>query len=544
VTPPPRWSCDLLGGSSVAFGPRVSPDGHTVAFQAMVDNLTQVAVMNPDSGNWAVLTHDRMRGGVREIAWSPDGSKLYFDRFISKPEGIYTVPSLGGDERLVLEDAAGPAILPDGSLLVLRIDLERKQRIYHYWPDSGRLQSLGGCVPGGPVTPLRVFPDGREAVFFGMADGMNPEGSPHLYALDISSGKARQLSPQLPIGHTSFGFPLAPTPDNRSVLIDLPSGSLHQIAAIPRSGSGPVEVLMTVTTLPWMMDAGPDGSVYLDQVERPLEVLRFPISGGTPEVVADSENYPPEFMQPVEFSDGRFLLPALVSGRARLLISKPGGNFFPLMDTAEETRPPAALLPDNEVAFIAGTGSHQTIAITSALDGRIVRRLGGVMEEHVPSLAASPDGRTLYYVASGSVWAIPAADGTPRKMCTGDGIAVDPRGKELIVNLDEKAGTRLVRLPLSGEPGHDIHVQSDLPISPVPLGGNGIRKDGKLLVGVAPRDSWFYAVAMLDTDSGKLTKVSLNYTGDIMVSGWANDGRVLATGLRMRADVWRFRPIQ
>ena len=47
-------------------------------------------------------------------------------------------------------------------------------------------------------------------------------------------------------------------------------------------------------------------------------------------------------------------------------------------------------------------------------DGRIVRRLKGVEGSEVGDLAASPDGKTLYYVASRSVWAIPATDGQPR----------------------------------------------------------------------------------------------------------------------------------
>ena len=54
----------------------------------MVDDQTQVAVMNPDSGNWTVLTHTKSSGLVQEITWSPDGSKLYFDRVVSQPVGI------------------------------------------------------------------------------------------------------------------------------------------------------------------------------------------------------------------------------------------------------------------------------------------------------------------------------------------------------------------------------------------------------------------------------------------------------------------------
>jgi len=54
--PSPDWSAQMLGGPSIAMGPRISPDGHTLAFQAMMNGLTQVAVMDADSGDWTVLT--------------------------------------------------------------------------------------------------------------------------------------------------------------------------------------------------------------------------------------------------------------------------------------------------------------------------------------------------------------------------------------------------------------------------------------------------------------------------------------------------------
>jgi hypothetical protein len=346
----------------------------------------------------------------------------------------------------------------------------------------------------------------------------------------------------LSISQTVAGFPLAVTPDNRSVLIDLPSGNLHQIVALPRSARGPLQVLLTLTTVPWLMDASPDGCLYLDQVERPLEVLRFPVIGGTPEVVAISETYSGDLMQPAELPDGRFLLPALLSGRECLLIGKPGGNFFPLVDTREETGPLAALLPNNEVALIAGTGSDETIAIASVREGRIIRRLQGVKGEHLTRLAASAEGKTLLYTAAGSVWAVPVSDGTPRKICAGDGVAVNPNGEDLVVNLNEKAGVRLVRVPLSGGPAQDIRVQSDIPIDPEPIGGNSVRKDGNILVGIVPKDSWFFNLAVLDPVSGTLTRVPSNYTGDLFFPGWASDGRILAMGQLMRARVWRFRP--
>ncbi|HLY60905.1 MAG TPA: protein kinase [Terriglobia bacterium] len=544
VTPPLRWSGDLLGGSSVAFGPRVSPDGHTVAFEAMVDNLTQVAVMNPESGNWTVLTHDKGRGIIENIVWSRDGSKLYFDRAHVGFQAIYTIPPIGGEERLFLKDSCMPEVLPDGSLLVVRLDSGRKSQIAHYWPDSGRVQPMDGYIwriPSGPLNPLRVFPDGKEAVFFGTLDGTSP--SPNLYALDIASGKARPLAPQLSIPSTVIAFPMAPTLDNRSVLIDLPSGSLHQIVSLPRSGSGAVQVLMTLSTPVWFMDSEADGSIYVDQVERPLQVLRFPISGGPPEVIATSETYPPSFMQPVAFPDGGFIVPALLSGHARLLLGKPNGNFFPLLDTAEESGPPAALLPDNQVAFIAGTGLDQAIVIASTGDGRIIRRLEGSKGKGVNTLVASLDGKTLYYSADGNIWSIPAADGTPIILSAGDGVAPDPNGKDLMINLWETDGMHLFRVALSGGPRREIRIPGDIPMNNLPLSGSALGQGGKVLVGVQSKDSWFYSLAVLDVGSGRITSVPLNYTGDILLSGWTSDGRILAFGEPIRARIWRFRPV-
>jgi len=73
-----------------------------------VDGTTQVAVMKPESGNWSVLTRDRSRGPVLNHSWSADGALIYYDRYTDVPQAIFSVPVLGGDERLVLENAFSP----------------------------------------------------------------------------------------------------------------------------------------------------------------------------------------------------------------------------------------------------------------------------------------------------------------------------------------------------------------------------------------------------------------------------------------------------
>ena len=111
----PSWSGAQLGGPSTALSPRMSPDGRLVAFQTMVDDVTQVAVMQPDSGDWAVLTHDRTRGYVTDVAWATDGSRIFYGRVDSTPRGVFSISPLGGEERLVLENAKSAEPLPDGT---------------------------------------------------------------------------------------------------------------------------------------------------------------------------------------------------------------------------------------------------------------------------------------------------------------------------------------------------------------------------------------------------------------------------------------------
>ena len=114
--PEQNWSAQMLGGPDDAATPRISPDGHTLAFQAGLNGTSQIAVMDADSGDWTFLTKNRSRGNITDLNWSVDGSRIYFDSYLSVPHGIYTASRFGGDEHLVLENARGPEVLPDGSL--------------------------------------------------------------------------------------------------------------------------------------------------------------------------------------------------------------------------------------------------------------------------------------------------------------------------------------------------------------------------------------------------------------------------------------------
>jgi hypothetical protein len=197
-------------------------------------------------------------------------------------------------------------------------------------------------------------------------------------------------------------------------------------------------------------------------------------------------------------------------------------------------------LPEREVAFEMGTVPNRTLAIASASDGRMIRRLPATKDLGISSLASSPDGSTLYYVVSGTIWAIPAAGGDPRKIGSGDEVATDPGGRELIVMRTEKEGNRLVRLSLSGGAETPISFQSALHLIQG-LTPNAVHRDGRILVPVQSPDSWWDEVAIFEPKTGKLERLNIPYAGDIDFPSWSGDGRIIANGLPMQSSLWRFR---
>ena len=540
----PAWSGSLLTGSITAFGPRISPDGQTLAFQAMVDGCTQVAIMKPDSGNWTVLTRDRSQGYVDGLYWSPDGAVIYFTRTIESPRGIFRIPAVGGEERLVVEDAAIGGVLPDGSLLISRVNADRDPQLHRFWPETGRLQAYPAIVQPGSTfgPPMRVFPDGKEAVFYGgPLHPANGDANPHPHVLDLNSGGIRLLSEkELRANLFCPNFPVAV--DNQNVLACVTSEDLFEIVAIPRSGQGPTQRLLSLTRSTYGLDASTDGSLYLDQADRAVEVLRFPVAGGLPERLAETATASGRLAPNLQFPDGRVLLDTMMFGRSRLMVFAPGKDPSPLIETKEETAASAVMLGEHEVAFRMGAGPAEIIAVAAVKDGRIVRRLQESAGKRIDSLTASPDGKTLYYVSAGSIWAMPSTGGAPRKMGSGDSISMDAGGQDLIVVLNEKERSRVVRLPLSGGPPQEIPWKSELRLTSWPLSPNAVNPDGRILVTLGSADSWFYYVGIVNSTTGEVRKVPVSYVGDIGSAGWTRDGQIRAQARPLRTAVWRFRP--
>jgi hypothetical protein len=69
-----------------------------------------------------------------------------------------------------------------------------------------------------------------------------------------------------------------------------------------------------------------------------------------------------------------------------------------------------------------------------------------------------------------------------------------------------------------------------------------LNADGRLLVPLRQRDSWFNPPAVIDTVTGRITRIPSDNQSDHRSMGWTRDGQVIALKNGLRATLWKFQP--
>jgi predicted Ser/Thr protein kinase len=528
------WSGVMLGGPASAFGPRLSPDGQMLAFLAFVDQLPQLAVMRPNASGWTVLTSDREHGYITTAAWAPDSSKIYFDRVWGHPLGIYSMPALGGEPRLLLEEAFGPETLPDGSLIVVKLTDHGDNQLFHYWPESGKLDALPAFLIRGDITPImRAFHDGKELVYSGMSEKERSQNA-RMLVYDLASRQVRELSPGVRLDPGDDWAPLDVAPGGESVYVAAQEGDTRRLVEVPRTPGRKPRTLLSFPTSAWpvAMDAARDGSLYLDLLLTTSVILRVPATGGAGEEFAlpNADNY--TMVAP----GGEVLLTLTSWGTRRLAAVRPGSSPRVLVETTEDTALPATIFGGN-AAFVIGSGDQRRIAIASLRDGRVLRRFSARSEM---GMAASPDGNTLYYAFDGVIWAQPVAGGEPKRITEGIDVTLDPKGEYLYVKRARKGVMGMMRIPVAGGDEEELPVPAKYHVAYPGLSPAAVDARGRILVPVVSNNFFYYQTAILDPASKSFTLVPMLIDGDAGPAGWAPDGRILARGKRYLSSLWRY----
>jgi hypothetical protein len=535
--PEADWTGVRLGGAALSINPRISPDGHLLAFVAMVDGVTELGLMEPGSASWTLLTHGGGQGYVQNLSWSRDGSRLYFDRHWGQPVGVYTIPPLGGTPVLLLEKAFEPNALPDGSLLVARVTGSSDQ-IFRFWPQNGKLQPLPAFLDMDDIAvPFCAFADGRQVAYYGRTSSDASQSSA-LRILNLDTGAVRVLDPRAEINaRSTYNLPMAVTPDGSGVITLARHGDTYDVIRVRSDGTPGHVVLMTLrsTELPWFIEAAGDGSLYLDQVGRPNSILRASVDGSATELfpVGDFTGGPV-----LPLADGRIAVERQ-RGKSRVVIGAPSSDLRPFVQLDEPTSGPLAPAGRDAIGLVVGADAHRRIAFASIADGHVLREVP-LPAGKLTGLAVSSSRDSVYYTQNGSVYVL-SGSGPARRLAQGDTLAMDPEEHTLYVKQFAYEPIRLVRIDLASGQETPIRLPAELRMTDLTLAPTAVDSKRRLLVDASSPLLWFYRPAVLDLLTGRLTTIPMSGVGDCISPGWAQDGSIVCQAVGLTGSLWRYR---
>jgi Tol biopolymer transport system component len=161
--------------SGLTFQPSISPDGSLIAFASDRSGNGNLDIWLGHLGGGEPIRLTRNEADESEPAFSPDGSRIVF-RSERDGGGVYVIPVLGGEPRLLGQDGRSPQFSPDGRWIA-------------YWVGQTSSSFTGQIflieAEGGSPRRLRAdfatarnpvwLPDGNSLLFAGV-DGQENSG--------------------------------------------------------------------------------------------------------------------------------------------------------------------------------------------------------------------------------------------------------------------------------------------------------------------------------------------------------------------------------
>jgi Tol biopolymer transport system component len=451
------------GGRKLA--PRLSPDGERVAY----------SWIRPDSDN-AVLCVKAIGRGTKPLTltehkandwgpvWSPDGRQIAFVIRQETGAAIYTVPSLGGQERRLIE-VAGPVRLPDGSYItvlswspdgewlalaekpladqparIVRLSLATLEKRQLTFPPAN---SVGDLYP-------ELSPDGRTLAFVRSASRV--WGGWDVWVQAVNRPQARQVT----FEKFDYCGGLAWTPDAREVVFSTGRGFQGggRILRVPVAGGAPAPVAGIGSDAVWpSVRAGRMVHEQLTPASRGIWRVpgrRSAITDRKPEKLITSRwnneapSYSPDGRRIAFSSDRR--------GPWSLWVSdEDGANPVQLTDL------PCGVpqwSPDGRrIVCISGASGNPEVYVVDS-EGGVPRRLTHDPSEKTTA-TFSRDGRFIYYASDISggwqIWKMPADGGSSVQVTRGGGyFAQESWDSRYLYHSKAHDGGGLWRVPVEG----------------------------------------------------------------------------------------------
>ena len=245
--------------------PSLSPDGRWLAFVSDAGGTPQVWIKNLATGEPVQLTFDD--SPASRPRWSAQGDRIVYSRL---GNGIWSVPSLGGEPRQIIKDGRNADLSRDGRLLVF----ERAGNVFiagidgsdtRVWPSPRRLNPYYG--DSWPT----FSPDSRSIAVFLAEEGRYGD----YWILPLNGDAPRRVTWDFQEG----GAP-AWTPDGKSLLIRSSregSANLWRVSVTDRT----LERVTSGAGEDFDPAVSPDGStVFFANAKRTWEVVVQDIRSG------------------------------------------------------------------------------------------------------------------------------------------------------------------------------------------------------------------------------------------------------------------------
>jgi Tol biopolymer transport system component/tRNA A-37 threonylcarbamoyl transferase component Bud32 len=386
----------LTNDAGLTTGAAISPDGKLVAYasdRADSSNL-DIWVQQVDGGGVVRITDDP--ADDYDPTFSPDGAQIAF-RSNREGGGIYVVPALGGQARLLISQGRRPRFSPDGQMLMYSTGSDL---FIHRTPGVAPVQIGAGCHVA--MESAVWSPDGQR-VLFSAACGSHQYSGPFEMWISTLDGK-RIAGPRVSPPFYQIDQWL-PSPSRLLLTMDVSDGTSIVMVPVSADGThvtGPWQKLTFGTGAERLASAASNGRIALSSVNSETHIWGVPIDGN-----AHATGVPKRLTSNLAGGDNSFSLSRdgknlaftcywadrtmlyyrnLATGNEREVSSEVGGGVFSPDATKIMAVGPA---PPSEKWL---NGIYEM-----PISGGVPKKIWGDPEAEVSIWDWAPDGATLLY---------------------------------------------------------------------------------------------------------------------------------------------------
>jgi eukaryotic-like serine/threonine-protein kinase len=362
--------------SGLTFQPAISPDGTLIAFASDRSGEGNLDIWLKHMGGGDPIRLTRNNADDSQPSFSPDGSRIVF-RSEREGGGIYVIPVLGGEPRLVVQNGRNPHVSPSGQWIT-------------YWVGQTSSSFTGSIfiveARGGAPRPLRTefaiarnpiwLPDSEHLLFVGVDD----QGRDGWWITSLEGGPATRA----PIGDGRFpqSFPDVPYPaaiDGNGVLFSTEWGTSFNIwRALLRSNPwrtvGTAERMTAGAGREEFPSASSNGRLVFSSLNQNVDVWALPFDPNAATVRGPLNRLTSRASQdlsPALTPDGQILVydSNRAGNRDIWMIDRRNGLETALTSAAWSEGLPQITRDGAKVAYRVTQGSRQSVTVLNLADG-------------------------------------------------------------------------------------------------------------------------------------------------------------------------------